>query len=181
MELRPLAIDGVFEIIPTVLKDDRGHFFETYHQEKLLKQGIDCRFPQDNQSFSYKGVVRGLHMQAPPFAQAKLVRVVVGKVLDVVVDCRLNSPTYGQHLSLVLSAELNNSIFIPEGFAHGFSALEDTILHYKCSNIFHKESERGINPLDSTLNIDWGISGQPIILSEKDRLLPDFLNFRSPF
>lgn len=181
MELRPLTIEGVFEIIPAVLKDDRGHFFETYHLDKLRNQGITCTFSQDNQSFSYKGVVRGLHMQAPPFAQAKLVRVIVGRILDVVVDCRKNSPTYGQHVSLELSADLNNSIFIPEGFAHGFSALEDTILHYKCSNIFHKESERGINPLDATLNIDWGLSGQPYILSEKDRQLPDFSNFRSPF
>lgn len=173
-------IEGLVEIIPTVFEDSRGHFLEFYHKDKFLSAGLDVDFIQDNQSLSHRGVVRGLHFQAPPYAQAKLVRVVSGSVLDVAVDIRKNSPTYGKHLALLVDSKKKNMFFIPEGFAHGFLTLEDnTVFQYKCSNIYNKESEGSIIWNDEILDIDWQIENP--IVSEKDAVAQTFKNFVSPF
>ncbi len=174
MEVRTLALPGLLEIVPRIFFDERGYFFESYNQESLERNGIKDTFVQDNQSFSKKGVIRGLHFQRAPFAQAKLVRVVSGRVLDVVVDCRPSSPTFGKHLSVVLEGEKNNMLYIPAGFAHGFSTLEDAILQYKCSNLYSKESEGGIHPFDPDLAINWGFSPETAITSSKDLELKKF-------
>jgi len=179
MEINYFDIEGIIEIIPKKFEDNRGYFFESYNQNTFEKIGITDDFIQDNQSFSKKNVVRGLHLQKPPFEQAKLVRVVNGKVLDVAVDIRNGSKTYGKYISIELSSEKNNSLYIPKGFAHGFVALEDSIFSYKCSNIYNKESEISINPLDKDLNINWVIDNP--ILSEKDIIGLPFLNFLTPF
>ena len=179
MEVRELELAGVLEVIPKIFFDERGHFFESYNQEAFQNAGIDTVFIQDNQSFSEAGVVRGLHLQMPPFAQAKLVRVISGRVLDVIVDCRISSVTYGRTLCLELSSEKNNLMYIPEGFAHGFSAIVNSVFQYKCSNIYNKESEMGINPFDTELKIDWKVSDQ--IISGKDLELSSFTDFASPF
>lgn len=165
-ELRSTPIPGLIEIFPKVFNDSRGYFFESFRQDWLAKDGINIDWVQDNQSFSQKGTVRGLHFQRSPYGQAKLVRVITGKVLDVAVDVRKNSPTFGKHFSTLLDGERNNLLYIPAGFAHGFSVLEDAIFAYKCSNYYHKASEGGILWSDPALRIDWQIS-QPII-SEKD-------------
>ncbi|MGD1839571.1 MAG: dTDP-4-dehydrorhamnose 3,5-epimerase [Thermonemataceae bacterium] len=163
-------LDGVFEILPNILQDERGCFFESYHQARFEANGIFANFVQDNQSFSHKGVLRGLHLQLPPHAQAKLVSVAQGSVLDVVVDLRKNSPTFGKYDTFHLDTQRHNRVFVPEGFAHGFLALEDCILTYKCTNFYHKAAESGIIWNDPTLAIDWQ---QPApIVSEKDQLLP---------
>ncbi len=167
-ELRSTPIAGLLEIFPRVFPDSRGYFFESFRQDWLTNQGIEENWVQDNQSFSQKGTVRGLHFQRAPFAQAKLVRVISGKVLDVVVDLRKGSKTFGAVFSTILDAERNNQLYIPAGFAHGFSVLEDAIFSYKCSNYYHKASEGGIHWNDPALAIDWGVS-EPII-SEKDKL-----------
>jgi dTDP-4-dehydrorhamnose 3,5-epimerase len=179
MEIRELELPGVFELTPRIYHDERGHFFETYNKKTFEKLGIKTKFVQDNQSFSKKGVVRGLHFQAPPFAQAKLVRVISGRVLDVVVDCRRNSPTYGKHIALELSMSLNNILYIPDGFAHGFSAIEDSVFQYKCSQVYNKKSEMGIHPMDELLKIEWMLEEK--IFSEKDLELPRFIDFSTPF
>lgn len=179
MKVEELALPGLLEIIPRIFSDERGYFFESYNEERFVKQGILHRFVQDNQSFSKKGVIRGLHFQHPPFDQGKLVRVISGRVLDVAVDIRKNSPTFGQYLMLELSAEKQNMLFIPSGFAHGFSALEDSIFHYKCTQLYNQNAESGINPLDATLGIDWQIP-HPII-SQKDLELPAFSELNSVF
>lgn len=167
-ELRGTPIAGLLEIFPKVFHDSRGYFFESFRQDWLTKEGIKENWVQDNQSFSQKGTVRGLHFQVTPFAQAKLVRVITGKVLDVAVDLRKNSPTFGAHFSTILDGEKNNLLYIPAGFAHGFSVLEDAIFAYKCSNYYHKASEGGILWSDPALGIDWQVA-EPII-SEKDQL-----------
>ncbi len=179
MEVKELDLPGVLEIIPKVFYDERGHFFESYNFESFKSQGITTKFVQDNQSFSKAGVVRGLHFQAPPFAQIKLVRALQGKVLDIVLDCRKSSPTYGKYTSIILDSSLNNMVYIPEGFAHGFSAFEDSVFQYKCSNIYVKQAEMGVHPLDSVLSIDWKVSNPNV--SQKDMELPDFHSFSSPF
>lgn len=166
MEFRELKIKDVLEITPRIFKDDRGFFFESFNEKTFKDAGYDLKFVQDNQSFSIPGVVRGLHFQKPPFAQGKLVRVLKGKILDVVVDLRLGSSTYGHWLSLVLDDERSNMIYVPEGFAHGFAALETSTVLYKCTNIYNKASESGINWADPYLNIDWQV--QTPIVSEKD-------------
>lgn len=161
---------GLIEIIPTAFPDDRGVFFESYRAEwNSYLQNVSS-FPQENQSFSKKGVIRGLHFQKPPYAQAKLVRVISGKVLDVVVDLRRESATFGKSYSLVLEAERNNQLFVPEGFAHGLAALEDSIFFYKCSNVYNKNSESGIRWNDPDLKIDWPFENPNV--SEKDQVLP---------
>ena len=170
MQFKNTFIDGLIEIIPRAFADERGIFFESYHKELFASNGVPFNFVQDNQSFSKKGVLRGLHFQKTPFAQGKLVRVVTGKALDVAVDLRESSPTFGQYATFVLSSEINNMVYVPEGFAHGFLALEDTILQYKCTNIYNKAAEGGIIWNDPKLNIDWGIA-QPIV-SQKDKELP---------
>jgi dTDP-4-dehydrorhamnose 3,5-epimerase len=174
MKTTKFDIEGLILIEPDVFVDDRGYFFESFSEKKFKDIGIDCKFVQDNESRSKKGVLRGLHFQNPPFAQAKLVRVVKGKVLDVAVDLRTNSPTYGKYVLVELSESNKKMFFIPENFAHGFVCLEDdSVFQYKCSDFYNKESEGGIIWNDRTLNIDWQIDFQPIV-SEKDLLLPQF-------
>lgn len=172
MEFRKSSIEGLIEIQPKIFGDSRGYFFESYRYDLFKDNGISEVFIQDNQSFSTKGVLRGLHYQKDPFGQGKLVRVISGKVLDVAVDLRPNSPTYGQHEKVVLDAELNNMFYVPPGFAHGFYTIEDAIFSYKCTNVYNKESEGGILWNDPDLNIDWGVS-QPNV-SEKDLILSSF-------
>lgn len=164
-----LLIEGLKIFKVSSFSDQRGCFFESYHKAKFLDHGIDCNFVQDNVSVSSFGVVRGLHFQSSEFAQAKLVQVLKGKVLDVAVDLRPGSPTFGQHYSVELSDENHLQFFIPRGFAHGFSVLsEEAVFHYKCDNYYHKESESGIVFNDPTLNIDWMIPKGKEIVSEKD-------------
>jgi len=180
MKLEKTKIDGLVIIHPDIRYDDRGYFFESYQKEKLKDLGIVADFTQDNESMSMKGVLRGLHLQAPPFAQGKLVRVVKGSVLDVAVDLRKNSTTYGVWESVVLSDKNKLMLMIPEGFAHGFLVLEDfTIFQYKCTNYYNKESERGIIWNDPDLNIEWGI--EVPVVSEKDLKGLLFKEFSSPF
>lgn len=174
-ELRSTPIEGLIEIFPRVFPDSRGYFFESFRQDWLTNQGIEENWVQDNQSFSQKGTVRGLHFQRAPFAQAKLVRVISGKVLDVVVDLRKGSETFGAVFSTVLDADRNNQLYIPAGFAHGFSVLEDAVFSYKCSNYYNKGSEGGILWNDPSLRIDWGVA-EPII-SDKDKLWPTLEEF----
>jgi dTDP-4-dehydrorhamnose 3,5-epimerase len=166
-ELRRTPISGLLEIFPKIFPDSRGYFFESFRQDWLQDEGITVDWIQDNQSFSQKGTVRGLHFQHAPFAQAKLVRVISGKVLDVAVDLRKGSPTFGQHFSTILDSERNNLLYVPVGFAHGFSVLEDAVFVYKCSNYYNKPSEGGILWNDPALGIDWQVD-EPII-SEKDQ------------
>ncbi|MBR2149695.1 MAG: dTDP-4-dehydrorhamnose 3,5-epimerase [Campylobacter sp.] len=175
-------IDGVFIIEPTVFEDDRGYFFESYNEAEFIKNGITNRFVQDNQSKSSYGVIRGLHCQLGEYSQAKLVRVLQGKVLDVTVDIRKGSPTFGKHVAVELSAENKRQLFIPRHFLHGFSVLsEDAIVAYKCDNLYCKDAEFGIRYDDPEIGIDWKVSIDKIITSEKDRLansLKDILNER---
>jgi dTDP-4-dehydrorhamnose 3,5-epimerase len=172
MEFKTTAISGVIEITPRVFNDDRGYFFESFNSKLFKENGIAEDFLQDNQSFSTKGVIRGLHFQREPFAQGKLVRVVKGAVLDVVVDIRPDSSTYGQWESFLLTEENHKMVYLPAGFAHGFSTLEDAIFSYKCTNVYSKISEGGIIYNDSQLNIDWQVENP--IVSEKDLELPGF-------
>ena len=175
-------IDGVFIIEPTVFEDDRGYFFVSFNEAEFIKNGITNRFVQDNQSKSSYGVIRGLHCQLGEYSQAKLVRVLQGKVLDVAVDIRKGSPTFGKHVAVELSAENKRQLFIPRHFLHGFSVLsEDAIVAYKCDNLYCKEAEFGIRYDDPEIGIDWKVSIDKIITSEKDRLansLKDILNER---
>lgn len=169
------GIKGLMVFEPKVFKDSRGYFFEAYNKNVYDKQGIDTRFVQDNQSFSAKGTIRGLHYQLPPFAQTKLVRVLLGAILDVVVDIRKGSHTYGKVFSTELNAENKKQLFIPAGFAHGFSVLSETAeVMYKCDQFYNKESEAGIVFNDPTLAIDWQIEKGSELVSEKDNKLPIF-------
>jgi len=180
MEIIHTPLEGLLIIKPDVFEDERGYFFESFNLEKFLAAGIDLKFVQDNESMSKKGVLRGLHFQSPPFAQGKLVRVMRGSVLDVAVDIRKDSPTYGKWESVVLSGKNKWMYLIPAGFAHGFVTLEDdTIFFYKCTNVYNKASERSILWNDPVLNIDWGIN-DPVI-SDKDKISPVFKGFLSPF
>ena len=178
MEIKETILQGCYIIYPKIFKDNRGLFFESYNKAELDEiLGYEIRFIQDNHSMSAKGVLRGLHFQQGEHAQAKLVRVVSGEVLDVVVDLREGSPTYGQHFKTNLSAEDNKMLFIPKGIAHGFLCLQDnTIFTYKCDNYYHPESESGIMYNDPELNIDWEFPSEQIKLSEKDLKLPSFKN-----
>jgi len=182
MKIITTDIEGLLIIEPRVFTDDRGYFYESYNKSKFTEAGIAVDFVQDNQSFSHKGAVRGLHGQANPFAQGKLVRVIAGKVLDVALDIRKGSPTYGKHVSFELSADNKLQLWIPAGFLHGFATLEDnTIFTYKVNNYYDKASEIGVIWNDPTLNINWGISQNEALLSPKDELLPAFNDFKSPF
>lgn len=168
-------IPGLLIFEPQVFEDKRGMFFESYNENIFRQQGIDIRWVQDNQSVSYYGVIRGLHYQLPPYAQSKLVRVNRGKILDVVVDLRKGSPTFSKTVCKILSAKNQRAIFVPKGFAHGFSVLSkraDVI--YKCDSFYNKESEAGIIYNDAELNIDWRVPAESIIISEKDEELPSF-------
>lgn len=181
MEIREGKIKGLLIIEPRVFEDNRGYFFETFQKEKFNNAvGKVVHFVQDNESKSQKGVLRGLHFQKPPYAQGKLVRVIKGSVLDVAVDLRKDSSTYGEHQSVLLSAENKVQFYIPEGFAHGFITLEEnTIFSYKCTNYYHPKAEDCILWNDDFLNIDWSYNNP--ILSEKDKLGKKFSNFISPF
>lgn len=180
MEIIHCAIEGLIELQPRVYHDPRGYFLESFNREVFEKAGLPTEFVQDNQSLSSAGVLRGLHFQAPPFAQGKLVRVITGKALDVVVDIRRSSPTYGKHHKVLLDASLQNMFYIPPGFAHGFLTLEDqTIFAYKCTNLYHKASEGGLLWNDTDLNIEWGVKNP--LVSEKDILQPTLKDFISPF
>lgn len=180
MEIIQEPLPGLLVIKPRVYADHRGHFFESFRKDFLASQGVHVDFVQDNESLSNKGIVRGLHFQRPPFAQDKLVRVVAGSVLDVAVDIRKSSPTYGKSFSIELSASNYLMVFIPKGYAHGFATLADgTIFQYKCTDYYHPESEGGILWNSPELNINWGIE-EPV-LSAKDTAHPAFGDFESPF
>lgn len=174
MKIEETYLKGCFIIEPTVFGDHRGYFFESFNEHKFKQEtNIDIRFVQDNQAFSNRGVLRGLHFQKAEFAQAKLVRVIKGRVLDVAVDLRPESDTYGKYFSIVLSEENKKQLFVPRGFAHGYSVLEDeTIFTYKCDNFYHPEAEGGVMYNDADLGIDWMLNADEIQLSEKDTVLP---------
>lgn len=175
MNFLKTKIKGLLIVEPKIWKDDRGYFFESYNKKCFDEAGIHVDFVQDNQSFSQKGTLRGLHAQADPHAQGKLVRVIQGRVLDVAVDIRKDSETYGQHLAIELSGDTNQMLWVPPGFLHGFVTLEnDTIFTYKVSGLYNKSSEFGVLWNDPELNIDWVIDPSEIILSEKDQTLPLF-------
>jgi dTDP-4-dehydrorhamnose 3,5-epimerase len=170
MQILKTNMDGLVEIVPQVYQDNRGWFLEFYKEKPFHELGIVDKFTQENISFSKKGVVRGMHFQLPPWQQAKLVSVLQGKVLDVVVDLRKNSPTFGQHHTVVLDSEKHNLLMVPEGFAHGFAALEDSLFLYKNSNTYNRDFECGVLWNDPQLNIKWPFTNP--ILSEKDEKLP---------
>ena len=174
-EIKKTSLPGVFEIFPRVFPDSRGYFFESFRGDWLEQVGIQESWVQDNQSFSQKGTVRGIHFQRGEHAQAKLVRVISGKVLDVAVDLRKGSANFGQVYTTILDTEKNNLLYIPAGFGHGFSVLEDAVFVYKCSKYYHKASEGGVLWSDPDLGIDWGVA-EPIV-SEKDMLLPTLAEF----
>lgn len=182
MEIIKTDIEGVVIIEPKVFKDDRGYFFESFLQKEFEEKVCKTVFVQDNESKSCYGVLRGLHFQKPPFAQAKLVRCVKGKVLDVAVDIRKGSPTYGKHTAAVLSEDDHRMFFIPKGFAHGFSVLSEmAVFQYKCDNYYAPQSEGALLWNDKDLNINWMIPEKDVILSEKDKHHPLFKDFDSPF
>ena len=182
MPFTPTDIAGLLIFEPKVFEDSRGYFCETYNENIFKEQGIDTRWVQDNQSSSTYGVIRGLHYQLPPFDQAKVIRVIRGKILDVVVDIRKGSPSYGKTHSKVLSAKNKRQLFIPKGFAHGFSVLSDKAeVFYKCDTFYNKESEQGINYMDPELEIDWRIPEEKAIVSEKDKSLPRLADSNNSF
>ena len=181
MNIRKTNIEGVVIIEPRVFGDARGYFFESYSARDFAEVA-DVQFVQDNESRSCYGVVRGLHFQRPPYAQAKLVRVVEGRVLDVAVDIRKGSPTYGHYVSAELSAENHLQFFIPQGFAHGFAVLSETaVFQYKCDNFYHPEAEGAIAWDDPMLAIDWQVPADRVLLSDKDKNHPLFKDFITPF
>lgn len=182
MEIIKTKLDGVVIIEPKIFRDSRGYFFESFSQREFEEKVCKINFVQDNESMSSYGVMRGLHFQQPPFTQAKLVRCVKGAVLDVAVDIRKDSPTYGQHVAVELSEENHYQMFIPHGFAHGFSVLSETaVFQYKCDQFYHPESDAGISILDKSLGIDWRIPTDKAILSDKDTRHPLFKDFVTPF
>ena len=182
MEVIRTAIDGVVIIEPRIFRDARGYFFESFSQREFDEKVRPVRFVQDNESMSSYGVMRGLHFQRPPYTQSKLVRVVKGAVLDVAVDIRKGSPTYGQHVAVELTEENHRQFFVPRGFAHGFAVLSETaVFQYKCDNFYAPEADGGISILDDTLGIDWKIPVQQAILSEKDIRHACLKDFDSPF
>jgi dTDP-4-dehydrorhamnose 3,5-epimerase len=182
MNIESTEIEGLFVLTPRVFEDARGYFFESYNQAVFESKGLHYQWVQDNQSSSSFGVIRGLHFQSPPHAQAKLIRVLHGRILDVAVDIRKGSPTFGKHVAIELSAENKKQFLIPPGFAHGFSVLsEKAEVLYKCDGFYHKDSEGGLYFNDPVLAIDWMIPEGKAIISEKDGLLPVFDAFESPF
>jgi dTDP-4-dehydrorhamnose 3,5-epimerase len=172
-------IEGLIVIPPKIFRDARGYFFESYNKKEFEQEGLTTEFVQDNQSFSSYGTIRGLHFQKPPYAQAKLVRVLQGKVFDVAVDLRKNSKTFGKYFGIELSDKNQKMLFIPRGFAHGFSVLSKiAIFSYKCDNFYNKESESGILLNDVDLNIDWRINSKDMIISDKDKLNKTFKEYK---
>lgn len=175
MQIISTGLDGLFLIEPLVYNDSRGYFFESYNAKQFLINGLEYFFVQDNESYSHKGVIRGLHYQVGLMAQAKLVRVALGEVLDVALDLRKDSPTFGKHYSVILSSKNKRQLLIPRGFAHGFSVLsEEAVFQYKCDNYYSKAHEAGLNPLDTQLAIDWKIPPEMIQISDKDLAWPSF-------
>ncbi|MFT0321985.1 dTDP-4-dehydrorhamnose 3,5-epimerase [Bacteroides thetaiotaomicron] len=182
MDVIKTAIDGVVIVEPKVFKDARGYFFESFSQREFEEKVRKINFVQDNESMSSYGVMRGLHFQCPPFTQSKLVRCVKGKVLDVAVDIRKGSPTYGQHVAIVLSEDNHRQFFVPRGFAHGFVVLSETaVFQYKCDNFYAPQADGGISIKDDSLGIDWHITTDKVLLSEKDTLHACLKDFDSPF
>ena len=187
MNIIRTAIDGILIIEPRIFEDARGYFFESFSQREFDEKvapilGHTVTFVQDNESKSSYGVMRGLHFQRPPFTQSKLVRCVKGSVLDIAVDIRKGSPTYGQHVAVELTEENHRQIFIPKGFAHGFAVLSETaVFQYKCDEFYHPEADGGISILDDTLGIDWKIPTEKVILSDKDTKHLLLKDFESPF
>jgi len=180
MEIKELFIEGLKVIQPAVFGDHRGYFMESYNEAKFAAAGLPTHFVQDNQSLSAKNILRGLHFQAPPFAQGKLVRVIKGAVLDVSLDIRKNSATYGQHFAIELNETNKTMLWIPPGFAHGFLTLADeTIFSYKCTGLYNQSSEGGLLWNDPDLGINWRIENP--VLSQKDELLSKLADFNSPF
>ena len=182
MEVIKKAIEGVVILEPRIFKDARGYFFESFSQREFEEKVRKIKFVQDNESMSSYGVMRGLHFQCPPFTQSKLVRCVKGRVLDVAVDIRKGSPTYGQHISVELTEDNHRQFFVPRGFAHGFAVLSETaVFQYKCDNFYHPEADGGISILDDRLGINWIITTENSILSEKDTKHALLKDFDSPF
>lgn len=182
MEVIETEIEGVVILRPKIFEDARGYFYESFSQRIFHKEVAQTHFVQDNQSCSVRGVIRGLHFQRPPYTQAKLVSCVKGSVLDVAVDIRKGSPTYGRYVAAELSEDNHLQFYIPHGFAHGFSVLSDVaVFQYKCDNYYNPESDGGIYLFDPTLNIDWGIATPDAILSDKDHKHPLISEFDSPF
>lgn len=183
MKVIKTDIEGVLILDPKVFGDARGYFLESFNAKEFAeKTGIDITFVQDNESMSTYGVMRGLHFQRPPFTQSKLVRCVKGTVLDVAVDIRKGSPTYGKHVSVELSEENHRQFFVPKGFAHGFAVLSETaVFQYKCDNFYAPQAEGGISILDASLGIDWLLPAEKAILSEKDKRSPLMRDFETPF
>ncbi|MCM1137092.1 MAG: dTDP-4-dehydrorhamnose 3,5-epimerase [Muribaculum sp.] len=182
MEVIKTDIEGVVIIKPRVFTDARGYFFESYSKREFDEKVCHINFVQDNESCSSKGVMRGLHFQRPPFTQSKLVKCVKGAVLDVAVDIRKGSPSYGKHVAVELSEDNHLQFFIPKGFAHGFAVLSDiAVFQYKCDEFYHPEADGGISIIDDTLGIDWRIDPKDAILSEKDTKHPILKEFDSPF
>ena len=182
MKVLKTAIEGLLIIEPTVFGDSRGYFFESFSQREFEEKVRKINFVQDNESMSSYGVMRGLHFQRPPFTQSKLVRCVRGKVLDVAVDIRKGSPTYGQHVAVELTEDNHRQFFVPHGFAHGFAVLSQTaVFQYKCDNFYAPQDDGGINIKDETLGIDWQIPMDRAILSDKDLKHPNLADFDSPF
>ena len=180
MNIKTTPIQGLLELQPNVFKDGRGYFLESWNEKKLINEGFSFEFVQDNQSCSQKHVLRGIHFQIPPFDQGKLVRVVQGSAIDVAVDLRKNSPTYGKYHNVLLSDKKQNMFWVPSGFGHAFITLEDnTLFLYKCTNYYDKNSECSIIWNDPDLNIDWEVSNP--ILSKKDLEAISFKDFKSPF
>ena len=182
MEVIKTELEGVVIIEPKIFRDARGYFFESFSQKEFEEKVRKIAFVQDNESMSSYGVMRGLHFQLPPFTQSKLVRCVKGKVLDVAVDIRKGSPTFGKHVSVELSEDNHRQFFVPRGFAHGFTVLSETaVFQYKCDNFYAPQSDGGISILDDSLGIDWKLPTDKVILSEKDTKHPLLQDFDSPF
>ena len=182
MNVITTSIEGVYIIEPRIFRDNRGYFFESFSGREFQEKVTPITFVQDNESLSSYGVVRGLHFQRPPFTQSKIIRVIKGAILDVAVDIRKNSPTYGQHISVELTAENHRQLFIPQGFAHGFSVLsEEALIQYKCDQYYEPKSEGGILWNDPFLDIDWRIPSDKVILSEKDTKHPLLKDYDSDF
>ena len=182
MEIIKTGIEGLLILEPRIFQDARGYFFESFSQREFEEKVGPVHFVQDNESMSTYGVMRGLHFQRPPYTQSKLVRCVKGAVLDVAVDIRQGSPTYGQHVAVELTAENHRQFFIPKGFAHGFAVLSETaVFQYKCDEFYHPEADAGISILDESLGIDWRIPTDKAILSDKDTRHGTLADFQSPF
>ena len=182
MNVIETGIEGLLILEPRIFKDARGYFFESFSQREFEEMVGPVRFVQDNESMSTYGVMRGLHFQHPPYTQSKLVRCVSGRVLDVAVDIRLGSPTYGLHVAVELSAENHRQFFISKGFAHGFAVLSETaVFQYKCDEFYHPEADDGISIMDGSLGIDWRLPTDKAILSEKDTRHGMLADFKSPF